>query len=193
MKHIETFESFSTKEVEKIDEGLIKNILMFPINLIIGVPLAAIILITTQFLNPRHLKGALVDSYIDIYDNIDILIDTLENIHFNKADITDVESRKILKRLNELKKVKQKWPTLDDYKKNLSKYLPYLNIKNRGYLKDQIMKYEPKKLTAEQVLKEIQKVYKLATQDDIIGEPAARDVNWRDMVGNLNLRPNHRR
>lgn len=47
------------------------------------------------------------------------------------------------------------------------------------------MQYEPKKMNADQVLKEIQKVYKLVSSNDIIGEvqPSERDRPWGDRFG----------
>lgn len=170
MKHIETFESFSSKEVEKIDEGLMKSVL----NIVLGIPLAVIAFTITQFMDPRKVKAACFDGILNIYGNIDILIDTLENIHFNKADITDVEAKNILDKINSLKKVKKKYPTIDDYKKAICRWAPFINFKNRKYIKDQIMAHDPKKLTAEEVLKEIKKVYKLANREDIIGDVPER-------------------
>lgn len=176
MKHIKTFESYSPDE--SLNEEFIGKI----IKTILTIPLAAIAFTVTQFLDPRKLKDQFLPQLIDIYGNLDILIDTLENIHFNKTDITDVESKAIVSKINALKKIKNKWPTLESYKKEVGKKVGYMNIKNRKYLADQAMQYEPKKMNADQVLKEIKKVYKLVNQSDIIGEvtPSERDRPWAE-------------
>ena len=173
MKHIKTFESYSPDEA--LNEEFIGKIL----KTILAIPITVIAFTVTQFLDPRKLKDQVLPQLLDIYANLDVLIDTLENIHFNKTDITDVEAKAIMSKINALKKIKSKWPTLEVYKKEVGKKIGYLNIKNRKYLADQAMQYEPKKMSAEQVLKEIKKVYKLVGEDDIIGEaPRERDLPW---------------
>lgn len=52
--------------------------------------------------------------------------------------------------------------------------MPLFNIKNRKYLCDQVMQYEPQKMDADQVLKQIRKVYKMVERSDIIGDVPAR-------------------
>ena len=185
MKHIKTFESYSPDE--SLNEEFIGKIL----KTILTIPITVIAFAVTQFLDPRKVKDQVLPQLLDIYANLDVLIDTLENIHFNKTDITDVEAKAIMSKINALKKIKNKWPTLEAYKKEVGKKIGYLNIKNRKYLADQAMQYEPKKMSAEQVLKEIKKVYKLVGEDDIIGEaPRERDLPWGDR---FNLRPHPRR
>lgn len=164
MKHLKTFESYSPDE--SLNEEFIGKI----IKSILGVPVAAIGLTVMQFMDPRKLKEQILPQFLDIYSNLDVLIDTLENIHFNNKDITDVESEDILKKLNKLKKIKIKYPTLDEYKKKVCKVMPLFNIRNRKYLCDQVMQYEPKKMNASEVMKEIGKVYKEIKRDDIIGD-----------------------
>jgi len=176
MKHIKTFESYSPDE--SINEEFIGKILKS----ILSIPLVAIAFTVTQFMDPRKLKDQFLPQLLDIYGNLDILIDTLENIHFNKTDITDVESKAIVAKINALKKIKNKWPTLESYKKEVGKKIGYFNIKNRKYLADQAMQYEPKKMSAEQVLKEIQKVYKMSSEGDIIGD-TARPVRRNPFTG----------
>ena len=177
MKHIKTFESYNSENVEPINEEFIGKILKG----IIKLPAAALALIIMQFLDPRKVKDMVLPKLIDIYASIDVLIDTLENIHFNKTDITDVEAKKILDKINSLKKVKKKYPTLEDYKKAVCKWTPFLNFKNRNYLKSEIMKYQPEKMSADQVIKELEKVYKLITREDIIG----MDVSTHDYEENF--------
>ncbi len=174
MKHLKKFESYSASE--SINEEFIGKIL----KTILSIPITVIAFTVTQFLDPRKVKEQVLPQLLDIYANLDVLIDTLENIHFNKTDITDVESKVIMSKINSLKKIKTKWPTLEVYKRRVGKSIGYLNIKNRKYLADQAMQYEPKKMNAEQVLKEIKKVYKLVGSDDIIGEvvPNERDQPW---------------
>lgn len=60
---------------------------------ILAIPVAVIAFAVTQFLDPRKIKDQILPQLLDIYANLDVLIDTLENIHFNKSDITDVESK----------------------------------------------------------------------------------------------------
>ena len=171
MKHIKTFESFNDENMEPVNEEFIGKILKG----IMKIPVAALSIIVMQFLDPRKIKDKILPQLLDIYSNIDILIDTLENIHFNKNDITDVESKKILEKINALKKVKKKYPTLDDYKKAICKWAPVLNFKNRNYLKSEIMKYEPEKMSANEVVTELKKVYALITKQDIIGMDTVDD------------------
>lgn len=179
MKHIKTFESYSPDEA--LNEEFIGKIL----KTILAIPVTVIAFAVTQFLDPRKIKDQILPQLLDIYANLDVLIDTLENIHFNKSDITDVESKAIMAKINALKKIKKKWPTIEDYKKEVGKKAGYLNLKNRKYLADQAMQYEPKKMNADQVLKEIQKVYKLVSSNDIIGEvqPSERDRPWGERFG----------
>lgn len=173
MKHIKTFESYNGQNIEPVNEEFIGKFL----KMVIATPIALIIL---QFLDPRKVKDMILPQLLDIYGNIDVLIDTLENIHFNKSDITDVEAKKILDKINSLKKVKKKYPTLEDYKKAVCKWAPFLNFKNRNYLKSEIMRYEPKKMDAHQVIQEIKKVYSLVKRDDIIGEVAPGGLTLRE-------------
>lgn len=164
MKNIKTFESYSSDK--SINEEYVGKL----IRSILSLPLLAISFTITQFFDPRKLKNQVLPQLLDIYANLDTLIDTLENIHFNRTDITDVESKAIIAKLNALKKIKKKWPTIESYKKEVGNRIGYMNIRNRKYLADQAMNYEPKKMSAEQVLKEIRKVYLLGTKDDIISE-----------------------
>lgn len=183
MRHIKTFESYSDAEV--VNEEFIGKL----IKSIINIPTYAITLIILQFMDPRKIKDMMVPKLIDVYANIDVLIDTLENIHFNKTDITDVESKRILEKLNKLKEVKAKYPTLELYKKQVAKYAKYINIRNRKYLVDQIMQYEPKKMNAREVLRELQTVYKLASKNDVIGdvEQDPQDRPWAERFGRHNF------
>ena len=172
MKHIETFKSYSSEE--KIDEGLgtiIKSILFLPLSILA--------LILFQCMSGRIMSQVLKNKVLDIYYNIDTLIATIENI-LATGDVTDVERRKIEKKLKELNKLKRKYPTLDDYKKLLKKQAPYYNFRNRGYIRRDIDNYVPKVLNAVEIIKEIQKVYKLAKLSDIRDTPAnASDEFWQ--------------
>lgn len=182
MKHLKTFESFYSEESIN-EEVSVKDIIKTTLQL----PLYAFAFIILQFINPRKLKESMFPQLFDVYHNLDVLIDTLENIHFNNPDITDVESKKILAKINKLKEVKAKYPTLDDYKKQICKWTPFFNFKNRKYLKEQIMKYEPMKMSATNVLKEIGKVYSLVKREDIIGDVGALDnfnINYRNFNRN---------
>lgn len=167
MKNIKTFESFS--EGEEVNESLgeiVKSILSFPTNVLA--------LLTMQFFGGRTISKVIKERLLDIYANIDTLVTTLENI-LRKRDITDVERRKVISKLKDLKKVKEKYPTLQIYKQNLSKKAPLLNFKNRDYLRTQIWDYEPRQMSAIQVVAELRKVYDLIERRDVTGEVAARE------------------
>lgn len=175
MKHIKTFESYSADE--KVNEEFIGKL----IKAIIGLPLAALSFIVVQFLDARKFADQSLPQLLDIYANLDVLIDTLENIHFNK-DVTDVEQKDILDKLNMLKNVKKKYPTIEEYKKVIGKRLGYFNLRNRKYIKNRVMEYEPKKMTADEVIRYIKKVYKLAVEEDIIGE-VKPPMTWEERFG----------
>jgi len=167
MKNIKTFESFS--EGEEINEslgGIIKSVITFPFTVIA--------LLGMQFVNGRTISKVIRERLLDIYANIDTLIATLENI-LRKTDITDVEKRKVLSKLKDLKKVKEKYPTLQSYKQEVSKKVIFYNFKNRDYLRNQIWEYEPRQMSAMQVAAELTKVYKLIERGDVTGEVAARE------------------
>ena len=90
----------------------------------------------------KLISDAVKKDLLDLYHNIDRVIAILERLS-NNIDITDVDKKKINKRIKELKKVKEKYPTLDDYKKVATKKATILNLKNRNYLKNQILNYQP--------------------------------------------------
>lgn len=159
MKHLKTYESF---EYEKINEELriweaIKDIIKLPLIILISIGL--------NFANPRFVIK-LAYPLLDVYHNLKSLIMTFENILKN-GDVTDTERKKIEKRLEELRKVKQKNPTLDDYKKKLTRTMSILNIKNRNYLKEKIMDYQPEDMSISELVSQIKKVYAIATREDI--------------------------
>lgn len=159
MKHLKTYESF---EYEKINEELriwetIKDIIKLPLVFLISIGL--------NFANPRFVIK-LAYPLLDVYYNLKSLIMTFENILKN-GDVTDTERKKIEKRLEELRKVKQKNPTLDDYKKRLARTMAILNIKNRNYLKEKIMDYKPKDMSITELVSQIKKVYAIAKREDI--------------------------
>lgn len=148
MKHLKTYESF---EYEKINEELkiwetIKDIIKLPLVFLISIGL--------NFANPRFVIK-LAYPLLDVYHNLKSLIMTFENILKN-GDVTDTERKKIEKRLEELRKVKQKNPTMS-----------ILNIKNRNYLKEKIMDYQPKDMSISELVSQIKKVYAIATREDI--------------------------
>jgi hypothetical protein len=174
MKHIKTFESHSTELInEELDvKKLLKEILIFPL-----VPL---FLVITNLMNPRTLLKGHLPIFFDIYQNSDVLIDTLENIYFN-GDVTDVEKKKVMKRINALKKIKNKYPTLEIYKQKSLKTLKILNIRNKSYIEEEVMKYQPKQMRASEVLKEIQKVYKLVKSEQIVGDVKS-EPTWEEQL-----------
>ena len=164
MRHLKTFESYSYSNDESINEefigGLLKSIL--------SIQVAVLTVLGVQFLSGRLIYAAVKNDLLDVYSNIDVLIDLLERLSLRR-DITDVEMKKINKRLKELKKIKDKYPTLDDYKKRVYKTALLLNIKNKNYLKNQIMDYEPRVLSAHEVLEKLRKIYKEANASDVGG------------------------
>lgn len=174
MKHLKTYESYNDQEM--INEGVISTILKY----VIGIPLGIFMLGVLNFFDPRKLE-ILWKPLLNVYENADILIDTLENIHFNKPDITDTERSKILDKINELKKMKKKQPTLDLYKKELLKTVKWANIRNRDYLKEQVTKYQPLKMKSGEVIEEIKKIYKLVNENDIIGDVRQPNSRWSEI------------
>lgn len=178
MKNIKTFESFSEgEEVNESIGGIVKSILSFPVTILA--------LLTMQFFGGRTISKVIKERLLDIYANIDTLITTLENIS-RKRDITDVERRKVISKLKDLKKVKEKYPTLQIYKQEVSKKAPLYNFKNRDYLRTQIWDYEPRQMSAMQVVTELTKVYALIERRDVTGEVAAREPIRTEFQDRLN-------
>lgn len=163
MKHLKTFESFSYSE-EPINEEFIGGI----IKSILSIPFGIFALITLQFIGGRTMSKTIEKSLLDVYSNIDKLIDTLRGLSDN-PNITDVEKKKINKRLKELIKVKKKNPTLDDYKRRLIKRTPLMNFKNRNYLRNQIESYEPREMSVYEIIETLKKFYKEISRTDVPG------------------------
>jgi cell shape-determining protein MreC len=159
MKHLKTYESF---EYEMINEEID---IWEAVKTIIRLPLIFILSIGLNFADPRFVIK-LAYPLLNVYHNLKSLIMTLESI-LKQGDVTDTERKKIEKRLEELKKVKEKSPTLDDYKKRLARTMSVLNIRNRNYLKDKIMGYNPENMSKNELADEIKKVYKLIRNADI--------------------------
>lgn len=159
MKYLKTYESFEYEMInEEIDIWKI-------FKRIISLPLYFITTIGLNFTDPRFIIK-LAYPLLNVYHNLKSLILSLENILEN-GDITDTEKLKIKKRLKELKKVKEENPTLNDYKKRIARTLSVLNIRNRNYLKDKIMEYNPKNMNRIELVDEIKKVYKIVKTTDI--------------------------
>jgi hypothetical protein len=172
MKYVKTFESYFSNNEEIINEEFIGKV----IKSILSIPLSIIAFTVTQFIDPRKIKENVLPNLLNIYVNLDVLIDTLENIHFNKNDITSKESKDIIEKINAFKRIKSKFPTLEMYKKAIGKSIGFFNIRNRKYLANQAMEYTPIKMNVDQILNEIRKVYKMTSKDDIIGEvPSSSD------------------
>jgi hypothetical protein len=169
MKNIKTFESFQD---DKVNEGLgtiLKSILLFPVSLIAAIGM--------QFVDGRIISRTIKERLLNIYANIDTLISTLENL-LTLSDVTDTEKRKILTRLKELKKVKEKYPTFEVYKAKLSKHVPLYNFKNREYLRNQIWEYEPIQMNASEVVSELRKVYTLIKRNNVVGDVRGADFDF---------------
>lgn len=139
MKHLKNFENF-----DKIDENLgipggaskLKSILTLPITL----PLLAITLPLTNMVNGRTIFK-LFSNYLDVYNNLSDLQFYLGNIE--KANLTDTEKRKAKKLLNEIERIQKRYPTIDDYKKHLTKLSKKMNYKNKDFLAKTIEEYKP--------------------------------------------------
>jgi len=182
MKHLKTFESYSYNESETVNEEFIGSIL----KKILSIPKGILGLVILQFVNGRTVFKAVESGILDVYSNIDVLIDTLESLS-NNEDITDVEKRKINNRLKELSKVKKKYPTLEDYKTQLKKKTPLMNMKNRNYLKSKIDSYVPRDMSVYEILDSLTKIYKDISPSDVVGIESSRD-SFRDRLDQMSNR-----
>jgi hypothetical protein len=183
MKHLKTFESYSNDEMvnEEFIGGLLKTIL--------SIPISFLAILALQFAPGRLISDAMKKNLLDVYSNIDRIIAILERLS-NNIDITDVDKNKINKRIKELKKVKERYPTLDDYKKTVIRKATILNFKNRNYLKNQVLNYQPRTLNDSELVDLIKKVYKQATGSDV-REPGQQPqegqfVRNNDLANRLN-------
>lgn len=183
MKHIKTFESYSYKETEKVNEEFIGSIL----RTILSIPKGILGVLVLQFVNGRAVSKAIENNILDVYSNIDVLIDTLQSLSDNE-DITDVEKRKVNIRLKELQKVKRKYPTLDDYKKKLKSMTPFMNMKNRKYLKSKIESYTPREMSIYEVLDMLNKFYKGISPSDVVGVEDPVRNRFRDRLDSISRR-----
>jgi len=183
MKHIKTFENYSYKETEKVNEEFIGSIL----RTILSIPKGILGVLVLQFINGRTVSKAIESNILDVYSNIDVLIDTLQSLSDNE-DITDVEKRKVNIRLKELQKVKRKYPTLDDYKKKLKSMTPFMNMKNRKYLKSKIESYTPREMSVYEVLDMLNKFYKGISRSDVVGVEDPVRNRFRDKLDSISRR-----
>jgi len=183
MKHIKTFENYSYKETEKVNEEFIGSIL----RTILSIPKGILGVLVLQFINGRTVSKAIESNILDVYSNIDVLIDTLQSLSDNE-DITDVEKRKVNIRLKELQKVKRKYPTLDDYKKKLKSMTPFMNMKNRKYLKSKIESYTPREMSVYEVLDMLNKFYKGISRSDVVGVEDPVRNRFRDRLDSISRR-----
>lgn len=182
MKHLKTFESYAYNETEKVNEEFIGSIL----KKILSIPKGILGLVILQFVNGRTVFKAVESGILDVYSNIDVLIDTLESLS-NNEDITDVEKRKINNRLRELSKIKKKYPTLEDYKTQLRKKAPLMNMKNRNYIKSKIDSYVPRDMSVYEILDSLTKIYKDISPSDVVGIESSRD-SFRDRLDQMSNR-----
>jgi hypothetical protein len=170
MKHLKTFESYSNDEM--VNEEFVGNLL----KTILSIPISFLAILALQFVPGRMMNEVMKNNLLNLYSNIDRIISILERLS-NSIDVTDVEKRKINDKIKELKKVKEKYPTLDDYKKFVIKKATILNLKNRKYLRNQILNYQPRILSEDGLVDLIKKTYKHATRSDVRepGQPDHRD------------------
>tara|TARA_R110000772_G_scaffold20466_2_gene56678 strand:+ start:8467 stop:9066 length:600 start_codon:yes stop_codon:yes gene_type:complete len=151
MKNLKTFNEHSNQEDNIISEGIINKILhtiLTPISLLI-----------TNLLNPRFILKNLEDNSLNYYNNIDGLLAILDKIK-DGDDLTDVELSKIDKNIKRLVKVKEKYPTYEDYKNNIKKRMYLINFRNKEFLKRRIEEFEPTEWTIEELSDRIKKFYK---------------------------------
>ena len=155
MKYIKNYEQYEFKQDEQLNEGLVKTILMFTVTL-----LQTILGLTIIQFAPKVYKPAILRDIMDVYANLDTLKKSLTHLIDGTKDITDTERKKIEKGIKELDKIKRKYPTLMDYKRKTCRIYGNLTIKNREYIKNSIMDYEPKEMDSEQIEKKLKKIYK---------------------------------
>ena len=140
MKHLKSYENF-----DKIDEKLgipggtskLKSILTLPITL----PFLAITLpLTNMMVNGRTIFKT-ISNYLDVYNNLDKIVKQIGDIE--KANLTDTEKRKAEKLLDEIERIQKRFPTIDDYKKYITKISKKMNYKNKDFLAKNIEEYKP--------------------------------------------------
>ncbi len=140
MKHLKSYENF-----DKIDEKLgipggtskLKSILTLPITL----PFLAITLpLTNMMVNGRTIFKT-ISNYLDVYNNLDKIVNQIGDIE--KANLTDTEKRRAKKLLNEIERIQKRYPTIDDYKRYLTKISKKINYKNKDFLAKNIEEYKP--------------------------------------------------
>ena len=182
MKHLKTFESYSNNDAEMVNEEFIGGLL----KTILSIPIGIIVFAISQFVSGKTISDILKKNLLDVYYNIDRLISILERLS-NNTNITDVDKKKINKRIKELKKVKRKYPTLDDYKKKAIRTGSLYNFKNRNYLKNQVMDYQPRVLDDYQIVELLKKIYSDITRSDVRGDDQQGGLQDRlnNMLNNL--------
>jgi hypothetical protein len=156
MKNLKTFESFNNDNSEQLNEGVIRD----TIGKVLSIPIYLLSLLALQTIVPAKLiKDRIFTKLLDIYFNLDKLIIVLENA-INDINITDREKYDIKKKLKNLKGIKEKYNTLEDYKKQLCKMAPIMDIRNKEYLRNQVIAYKPKEMLGYEVLRELEQVSK---------------------------------
>jgi len=137
----------------------------------------------------RLLEKVLYSQLLDVYYNLDVLVDTLKGFIFTengRRNITDTELKTIKKAINFYNKILSKYPTLEDYKKRLCKISWVYHIKNNKYLQEKIMEYEPKRKNRSEIVEILKKIHKTIKNDDVVGVEAPIN-NWiNDAENNYN-------
>ena len=179
MKHLKTFESF-----ELINESWTwedtKNVAQVIIN-----PVAWLGLLMINVLPGKTVRDAIIRTHLDIYCNVDILIAILRK-SLDSGNAYDSERKKMTNKIDYLEKMWKKYPTLDDYKKSLARYLVLFTFRNKEYYKDAINKYEARRMSQNELLKEIKRLYKEVSYNDIPEEFRQPRQRWGDMFANVN-------
>ena len=184
MKHLKKFESYSS--YEPINEEFVGKLLKS----ILSIPISALAILGVQFLSGKSIYDIAKRDMLDVYSNIDTLIDVLEGLS-NRRDVTDVDIKKINNRLSQLRKIKVKYPTLDDYKKKVYRVSVLLNIKNKNYLNNQIMDYQPRVLSVNELLDKLRKIYRDVNRTDVTTSPQYQQQfgqnrqNLQDQLNNM--------
>ena len=180
MKHLQSYQDY-----EQLNEGLVGEILKW-ILLPVTWPLSFSIL---QLMDVRLLEKVLYSQLLDVYYNLDVLVDTLKGFIFTengRRNITDTELKTIKKAINFYNKILSKYPTLEDYKKRLCKISWVYHIKNNKYLQEKIMEYEPKRKNRSEIVEILKKIHKTIKNDDVVGVEAPIN-NWiNDAENNYN-------
>jgi len=148
MEYIKTFENF-----EQVDESLLpgggKNTLGSVVSTLLKLPLIVITIGLSNLSSPRNIDKITSQKYLTGYSNLDKIKKAVETLL--KDDLTGAEIKKANKTLDEIERIMKKYPTLEDYKTMLKKYIPILNIKEKEFIKRKIDEYKHKDISFDEL------------------------------------------